>query len=122
MTETNYYWGYHLLLDCKSCNLDAIKSSENIATFVKELVTAIDMKAYGEPIIVNFGDDEKVSGYSLVQLIETSLISGHFVNQNGDAYIDIFSCKNYSDDVAVEVVQKYFTPAEIKSYFVCRQA
>jgi len=31
----------------------------------------------------------------MIQLIETSLISGHFANLTNSAYIDIFSCKGY---------------------------
>ena len=87
------YWGYHLILDCKSGNLDQVSSAENIKLFVQELITAIDMVAYGDPVIEHFATHDKdAAGYSLVQLIETSSITGHFVDRNGDCYIDIFSC------------------------------
>ena len=36
------YWGYHLMLDCGSCN-NNIKSKEQIYNFVKELVDSIQM-------------------------------------------------------------------------------
>ncbi|MDN3505701.1 MAG: S-adenosylmethionine decarboxylase [Simkaniaceae bacterium] len=117
------YWGYHLILDCKACNKEKITSGENIAAFVKYLVEAIDMKAYGAPIIEHFAThDPAKGGYSLVQLIETSAISGHFVDENGDVYLDIFSCKEYSIETVKEVVTKYFSPKQIKVTYLTRQA
>ena len=74
------------------------------------------MKAYGEPIIEHFAThEEKASGFSLVQLIETSAITGHFCDINGDFYLDIFSCKSFSVDIAKEIVYSYFKPKEIKT-------
>ncbi len=43
--------GYHLILDCKSGNLEKVRSAENIEQFVKTLVTEIDMVACGQPKI-----------------------------------------------------------------------
>ena len=116
------FWGYHLRLDCRACN-DAVESEVGIYNFVKELVPAIDMQAYGEPQIVHVGKhDPKVSGYTLIQMIETSAITGHFVDINGDAYLDIFSCKEFDTDVAVDVVKKHFAPENIIEHYDERQA
>ena len=43
----------------------------------------------------------------MTQLIETSLISGHFANDTNRAYLDIFSCKGY-DPAVVETFSKKF--------------
>ena len=133
MTKTNValepksvdhgYWGYHLILDCKDCDLDKITDADNIRTFTKELVERIDMKAFGEPTIEHFAThDPAAGGYSLVQLIETSSITGHFVDENGDAYIDIFSCKTFDIETAKEVVKEFFNPDKIRTIFLTRQA
>lgn len=117
------YWGYHLLLDCKNCNIKKVKSADNIKEFVINLVKDIDMVAYGEPIIEHFAThDPDAAGYSLVQLIETSSITGHFVDKTGDAYLDIFSCKQFDVNTAVSVVNKYFAPSNVKVNFLTRQA
>ena len=71
------YWGYHAMLDCRACDIESIKSYDNVANFAKSLVKAIDMKAFGEPQIVHFGEGNK-AGFTLVQLIETSNICAHF--------------------------------------------
>ncbi len=117
------YWGYHLILDCKGCDKKKLKDGKNIIAFVKELVPAIDMKAYGEPTLAHFAThNPHAAGYSLVQLIETSSITGHFAEEIGDAYIDIFSCKPFDMEVAKKVVSDYFSPEQIKTFFLTRQA
>ena len=117
------YWGYHLILDCKNGKLEQVKSAETIRDFVQELVKKIDMVASGEPNIKHFAThNEDAAGYSLVQLIETSSITGHFVDRNGDCYIDIFSCKAFDIEVAKAVVNEYFSPIKIKVTYLTRQA
>jgi S-adenosylmethionine decarboxylase len=107
-------WGQHLVLDLGGCN-ENILTKEGIAKFVKELVKAIDMVAYGEPQIVHFAEHSyEAAGYSLVQLIETSAIMGHFSDNNRDAYLDVFSCKKFSNETAIAVVKKHFAPTQIK--------
>lgn len=70
------YWGYHLMLDCSDCDREKITSKENIINFTKELVKIIDMKAYGDPIVVHFAEhDPTKAGYCLLHLIETSNIA-----------------------------------------------
>ena len=64
----------------------------------------------------------EAAGYSLVQLIETSAITGHFCDLSGDAYIDIFSCKDFDAELAVEVVRAAFRPQYINFITLERQA
>jgi S-adenosylmethionine decarboxylase len=66
------------------------------------------MKRFGNCTVVNFGEDEKVAGLSMTQLIETSLISGHFANLTNTSYIDIFSCKLYNPYEAAEFSKAFF--------------
>ncbi len=113
-------WGQHLLLDIGDCNAN-ICSKNAIAVFVQELADAIGMKVYGKPTIVHFAEhDYDAAGYSLVQLIETSAITGHFSDNNRDAYLDIFSCKNFNKDIAIQVVEKHFAPKKIRAAFLSR--
>jgi len=114
-------WGYHLILDCKQGDVGSVRDPKIIEKFVIELVEEIDMQRFGDPVIVHFGS-EHLTGYSLMQLIETSSITGHFVDQNGDAYLDIFSCKPFSQETAIKVVQKFFNPKKIKMLYLTRQA
>lgn len=117
------FWGWHLLLDIKGCDIDSIKSEETLARFLSALVERIDMVAYGDPIIKHFAThDSEKAGYSIVQLIETSNITGHFVDKNGDAYIDVFSCKPFQPSDVVSVVKEFFAPLYVTDKFVYRLA
>ena len=108
-------WGYHALFDCQSCPIERITSEENIREFINEIVSAIDMKSYGDPMIAHFAThDADAAGYSFCQMIETSNITGHFSDKTGDCYIDIFSCKEYDTDVAIGAIENFFRPEEVR--------
>lgn len=114
-------WGYHLTIDAGGCDHDALRSKSTIAAFTKELVSRIDMVAYGKPRIVMFGEGNN-KGYTLIQLIETSNIAAHFVEETDDIYLDIFSCKKFVLNDAIAVFKKYFKPHTIVKRFFVRQA
>ncbi len=101
-------WGLLCSIDLGECDHEKISSKEYITQFAIDLAKEIDMKRYGEPYVVFFGDEPKVQGYSMVQLIETSCLSGHFAEDTDRAFIDVFSCKEFPPKKTAEYVQKYF--------------
>ena len=115
------YWGYHLIVDAANCNAEAVRSKKTIAEFSKKLVSDIDMVAYGAPRIVMFGEGNK-KGYTLVQLIETSNITAHFIEETNDIYLDVFSCKSFDPKIAVKILKDFFQPKKMKTRFIKRQA
>jgi S-adenosylmethionine/arginine decarboxylase-like enzyme len=100
-------WGLLSSIDIYDCDPGKIKSKEAIVEYVSRLCQLIDMKQYGEPIVVHFGKGQ-TEGFSFVQFIETSLISGHFANESNRAFIDIFSCKPYDPEKAAEFSKDFF--------------
>jgi len=114
-------WGLLTSLDIHDCNGDTIRDPEAIRRFVIELCERIDMKRFGEPQIIDFGEDPRVSGYSLTQLIETSLISAHFANASNTVYLDIFSCKFYDPDEAARFCAEFFGGRIANSNVVLRK-
>jgi S-adenosylmethionine/arginine decarboxylase-like enzyme len=79
------------------------------------------MVPYGKPQIVMFGSGNK-KGYTLVQLIETSNITGHFVEETNDLYLDVFSCKKFDINTVGAIVKMHFSPEHIKSTYLERHA
>ena len=118
-TRKNKNWGYHLILNAGNCDPIALRSKSTIQSFAKALVKEIDMVAFGEPQVVMFGCD-KTKGYTLVQLIETSNITAHFVEATNDIYLDIFSCKAFNTQDAIALFRKTFRPATINKTFLKR--
>ena len=105
---TENLWGMSTSVDLYDCDPSTIRDADKIKEYVKELCELIEMKRFGECQVIHFGDDPKVSGFSMTQLIETSLISGHFANNTNAAYLDIFSCKWYDVDKMVAFSRKFF--------------
>jgi len=116
----NSIWGLLTSIDLFNCDPDLIRDAEAVKRYVYELCDLIGMKRFGECIVVDFGEDPKVSGFSMTQLIETSLISGHFANQSNSAYIDIFSCKWYDQKKAIEFTKNFFKAKRVKANILPR--
>jgi len=111
-------WGWSTVLDLKKCNYK-VRNEKDIKDFVYQLCDLIDMKRFGECKVVHFGTGNK-SGYSMVQLIETSNITGHFCDEDSSAYIDIFSCKKYDEIEMEKFTKKFFNAESYISKTICR--
>ena len=79
------------------------------------------MKRYGEPLIPHFGHDNPItSGYSLVQLIETSSVTAHFSEYKKTVYLNIFSCAWFDHEKTAAYCQKFFGAKRIEISLVVR--
>jgi len=101
-------WGIASAIDIYNCDPVKIRDADEIRRFVVELCELIKMKRFGETQVVHFGEDERVAGFSMTQLIETSLISAHFANQTNAVYLDVFSCKAYDPEEVRSFAQNFF--------------
>jgi S-adenosylmethionine/arginine decarboxylase-like enzyme len=112
--EKNYF-GQELIINLYSCNLKKISSGEEIKKFVITLCDdVIKMKRYGEPLIPHFGHENILtSGYSLVQLIETSSVTAHFSEYTRNVYLNVFSCAWYDPEKTAEFCKKFFEAEKI---------
>lgn len=103
------YWGQHLLIDGITADIEKVKDKKNISDFVSQLVVDIDMVSYGPLWIERFAThDPEKAGISFIQMIETSNITGHFVDKDGSFYLDVFSCKDFSVTKVIELVNEFF--------------
>ncbi len=102
-------FGLEVVLDLYECDPKIIRSGKAIRKFAKQLVKLLKMKAYGKALTPHFGhDDPKTSGYSLLQFIETSSITGHFSEDRNSVYLNIFSCQMFSATKAIAFTKKFF--------------
>jgi S-adenosylmethionine/arginine decarboxylase-like enzyme len=114
-------FGYELILDCYDCDIKIISSKGKLKQYVDELCPLIKMKPYGETLIPFFGEKKKhTKGHSLVQLIETSAITGHFSEYWENAYINIFSCKKFNWEKAEQFTKDFFKVKMMKSHLIKR--
>lgn len=113
-TEKDVPWGLLSCVDLYDCDPDKIRDAEYIKKFVAELCDLIEMKRFGETQVVNFGEEERVAGFSMTQLIETSLISAHFANLTNTTYLDVFSCKLYDPQKVADFAVKFFGARDVR--------
>lgn len=119
--EENNSWGILTSLDLHNCNPATIRSKEQIEEFVVQLCELIKVTRFGDCTIVHFGEKEEIAGYSMTQLIETSLISGHFANKTKHAYIDVFSCKYYDPEIVANFCKEFFEASDYTLNYTFRK-
>ncbi|MCQ9205118.1 MAG: S-adenosylmethionine decarboxylase [Omnitrophica bacterium] len=118
---TKKIFGYELVMDLSGCDIKIIGSREKLKEYIDKLCKLIKMKKYGKTLLPYFGEKEEFTkGYSLVQLIETSSITGHFSDYWKTAYINIFSCKKYNQVLAKKFTRKFFKAKKLKANFLIR--
>lgn len=115
-------YGQELVLNLYDCDLAIISSGTEIKRFVIELCdNVIHMKRYGEPLIPHFGHESPMtSGYSLVQLIETSSVTAHFSEWKKSVYLNIFSCAWYDPIETKKFCKDFFKAKRVTSHFYKR--
>ncbi|MDP8253806.1 MAG: S-adenosylmethionine decarboxylase [Candidatus Kaelpia aquatica] len=115
-------FGWELILDLYDCDPKKISTKKEIQSYVDRLCKLIKMKQYGKTLIPHFGHEKPhISGYSLVQLIETSSITGHFSELWNSAHINIFSCKRYDPKLAMEFSKKFFEAKRVSKRYIVRK-
>lgn len=119
--KSHKQWGLSTSINLYGCDKDLITDEHALKNFIVKLCDLIKVSRYGEPLIEHFAKHNiDVAGYTLVQLIETSSITGHFVDINGNAYIDVFSCKEYDPESVVEFSKEYFKAREVIISYIRR--
>ena len=114
-------YGKELILDLFECDPKIIRSKKKILEYSNKICNLIKMKKYGKPICERFGfGKDFTTGYSLIQLIESSSITAHFSEFWTKVYINIFSCKNFDDKKAAAFTKKFFKAKKIKNRVLIR--
>lgn len=123
MTDiTEQFWGYHLILDVRGCDVAKVTNPEYIQEFIKGFVKIIGMVPFEEAKIVHFAKhDPGKAGWTLFQLIETSHIACEFLDF-GDAYFSMFSCEKFDVDKVIGAFEMWFNPESIRTTYLTRQA
>jgi len=107
-------YGKELILDLKDCDPRTF-NRVSITNFFNRLCDLIDMEK-GD---LHFWDDVGVpedecqtdphtKGTSAVQFIITSSIVIHTLDLLGTVYLNLFSCKDFDTNEAVEFIEKWF--------------
>lgn len=121
MTQIASAFGPHLMLDCKGCNLDKISSVDVITRFLNELPERIGMTKITQPYVFPYEglvpEDKGVTG---VVIIAESHLTFHSFTEKDYFFFDLFSCKPFDTDFAVEFVRETFEVQNIERHDAIR--
>jgi|SRR3989338_690501 len=102
-------YGKELIVDLHGCDLEGLVNKEKLTEFFVTLCDKIDMKRHGEPLF--WEDDSDIPhlhGVSAMQFIETSTIVCHPLPMLHSVYVNIFSCKEFDKNVALEFCKVFW--------------
>jgi len=107
-------YGKELILDLHRCDVSTF-TRESIKSYFDRLCMAIDMTQCEMHFWddLNTPDDEKqtsphTKGTSAVQFILTSNITIHTLDELGNVYVNVFSCKDFDEFKAMNFSANWF--------------
>lgn len=102
-------YGVELIMDLHDCDLDGLVTREKLTEFFVTLCEKIDMKRHGEPLFwEDTSDIPHLHGVSAMQFIETSTIVCHPLPILKAVYVNIFSCKDFDPNMALDFCMKFW--------------
>jgi S-adenosylmethionine/arginine decarboxylase-like enzyme len=107
-------YGTELVLDLHGCDVTTFNRM-SLDTFFEELCEEIDMvqceRFWWDDVGVPEAEKQTsphTTGTSAVQFILTSSIVVHTLDLLGNAYVNIFSCKDFDHDIAARFAAAHF--------------
>ena len=97
---------YHIIIDISDAPPGPLTDEAGLREFLKALPGRIGMHVLkGPEIAVGIPENPGLSGFVI---IDYSHISVHTFTASGDAMVDIFSCKPFEQEDAVDFALKHF--------------
>ncbi len=115
-------FGYELLLDLYDCKSGVCDDLDLCYQFLDKIVGELGMEKQAPPSIFRsdaqrFPDKAGLSGW--VPLIESSVVI-HTLSPKNFITIDVYCCRNFDAEKALESCKKYFLPQKVESQFLHR--
>jgi len=105
-------FGPHLTIDLVGCNVDKLKDLQLHFDFLNDLPHLIGMTPITAPYVFPYSglvpDDSGITG---IVIIAESHISVHSFDKKNYCFIDVFSCKPFNTETAVDYIIKMFEPS-----------
>lgn len=115
-------FGPHLTLDLNNANYDKLIGLDYIREYLNILPDKINMTKIMEPYVMVYDSPNKPEdfGISGFVIIAESHISIHTFPAKHYAFIDIFSCKDFDINEAINFTKKYFDTENIEIQYFSR--
>lgn len=115
-------FGLEVVLDLYECDPKVIRSGKKLAEYATKLCKLLKMKKFGKTLLPHFGYKEAhTAGFSMLQFIETSSITGHFSELWNSAYLNVFSCRDFDTKKCIDFTVKFFAAKKVNSRVLVRK-
>lgn len=104
MSSATTVFGPHLMIDAYECDEHVLADADKVYNMLDELPDLIGMHKMTLPYIVraNANNHKDPGGWSGFVIIQESHISIHTFPKRGFATIDVYSCKDFDIDRAIQ--------------------
>ena len=111
----------HLIIDGYDGDVDKMWDQELVRSFLIDYPDSLGMTRITEPNVLEYnGPIEEDAGVSGFVIIAESHISIHTFPHRRYVNIDIFSCKSFDDELALEDAKRLFGITQAKSWLLDR--
>ena len=111
----------HLIIDGLGCDYEQLADPEHVRRFLDAYPDTISMTKIAPPAVHTYhGPKQEDWGVSGFVLIAESHISVHTFPDRRYVNIDVFSCKDFDADRAIEEIRDMFTMAEVRNWVLER--
>ncbi len=109
-------FGPHLMVDGYNASYEKLASVEAVTNFLDMLPAEIEMTKIMPPYVFKYdgGDKPEDWGVSGFVIIAESHISIHTFPEKRYFSIDIFSCKEFDIDKALNIIKEYFETDDLE--------
>ena len=114
-------FGPHITLDLKGCPKEILSDYNLHFDYLKSLPGLIHMTPITQPYVFPYSglvpEDKGITG---IVIIAESHISVHSFEDKGYCFIDIFSCKDFDVERAIQITKDLFKPKDCEIHVVAR--
>jgi S-adenosylmethionine decarboxylase len=114
-------FGPHLTLDLKGCPKEILQNYNLHFELLKNLPELIGMTPITQPYVFPYSgllpEDKGITG---IVIIAESHLSIHSFEEKGYTFIDMFSCKEFDVEKAVEYILESFKPISYEKNLIQR--
>jgi S-adenosylmethionine decarboxylase len=104
-------FGPHVTIDLKGCPKDILSDYNLHFNYLKMLPELIEMTPITQPYVFPYSgllpEDKGITG---ILIIAESHLSIHSFEEKGYSFIDIFSCKGFNVEKAIQITLEIFKP------------
>lgn len=121
MEDIEYGFGQHLMMDGYGCDREKLMDIDGIYNFLSSYPEEINMTKIMPPYVFKYAglvpEDWGISGFVI---IAESHISVHTFPDKSYLSVDIFSCKQFDGQAAINYISKLFDIQKVEVKFVDR--